>query len=108
VPAVGRSLYDKLVEQLKLAGQPVPGEADQANADQSGEAQAAAGLPTSWDDIGVGHQVIAHENAVEGWWEAIVLARDGDVLTLKSLHGLCDGLLVGGDNLAQVLMVHAL
>jgi len=83
VPAVGRSLYDKLVEQLKLAGQPVPSEPDQPNGDQSGTAQAAPGLPTSWDDIAVGHLVIAHENAVEGWWEAIVLARDGDMLTLK-------------------------
>jgi hypothetical protein len=27
--------------------------------------------------------VIAHESAIEGWWEAIVLARDGDMLTLK-------------------------
>jgi hypothetical protein len=28
VPSVGRGLYDRLVEQLKLAGQPVPVEAD--------------------------------------------------------------------------------
>jgi hypothetical protein len=34
-------------------------------------------------DIAVGHLVIAHEAAKEGWWEAIVLARDGDMLTLK-------------------------
>jgi hypothetical protein len=27
--------------------------------------------------------VIAHESATPGWWEAIVLARDGDMLTLK-------------------------
>jgi hypothetical protein len=27
--------------------------------------------------------VIAHEDAINGWWEAIVLARDGDMLTLK-------------------------
>ena len=33
VPSVGRSLYGKLVEQLKLAGQPVPGEAEQPNGD---------------------------------------------------------------------------
>ena len=83
VPSVGRSLYGKLVEQLKLAGQPVPGEADQPNGDQSGTAQAAPGLPTSWDDIAVGHLVIAHEARMGGWWEAIVLARDGDMLTLK-------------------------
>jgi hypothetical protein len=83
VPPVGRSLYDKLVEQLKLAGQPVPSGADQPNGDRSGAAQAAPGLPSSWDDIAVGHLVIAHESAIEGWYEAIVLARDGDMLTLK-------------------------
>ena len=78
VPAVGRSLYDKIVEQLQLAGQPVPKDVEQASAEQP-----APGLPTSWDDIGVGHLVIAHESAINGWWEAIVLARDGDMLTLK-------------------------
>ena len=78
VPSVGRSLYGKIVEQLQLAGQPVPRDADQANAEQP-----APGLPTTWDDIAVGHLVIAHEDAINGWWEAIVLARDGDMLTLK-------------------------
>ena len=79
----GRSLYGKLVEQLKLAGQPVPGEADQPNGDRPAAAQAAPGLPTTWDDIAVGHLVIAQEAEMSGWWEAIVLARDGDMLTLK-------------------------
>ena len=83
VPSVGRSLYGKLVEQLKLAGQPVPGEADQPNGDHSGGAEAAPGLPTTWGDIAVGHLVIAQESLGDGWWEAIVLARDGDMLTLK-------------------------
>ena len=83
VPAVGRSLYDKLVEQLKLAGQPVPGEADPPNGDESATAQAAPGLPATWDGIAVGHLVIAQEALDDGWWEAIVLARDGDMLTLK-------------------------
>jgi hypothetical protein len=78
VPVVGRSLYGKIVEQLQLAGQPVPRDASQANAEQP-----APGLPTSWDDIVVGHLVIAQEGAKDGWWEAIVLARDGDMLTLK-------------------------
>ncbi len=50
VPSVGRSLYGKLVEQLKLAGQPVPAEPDQPNGG-SAAPQAAPGLPTSWDDI---------------------------------------------------------
>jgi hypothetical protein len=83
VPSVGQSLYAKIVEQLKLAGQPVPDEADQPNGDESDAPEAAPGLPTSWDDVAVGHLVIAHESAIAGWWEAIVLARDGDMLTLK-------------------------
>ena len=33
--------------------------------------------------IAVGHLVIAQEAKWDGWWEAIVLARDGDMLTLK-------------------------
>ena len=78
VPPVGRSLYGKLVEQLQLAGQPVPRDADQANAQQP-----APGLPATWDDIAVGHLVIAHEAPKEPWWAAIVVARDGDMLTLK-------------------------
>ena len=50
VPPVGRNQYGKIVEQLKLAGQPVPDETDQSATDQP-----APGLPTTWDDIAVGH-----------------------------------------------------
>ncbi len=78
VPSVGRNLYRKIVEELQLAGQPTPKEPDQGSSDR-----AAPGLPSSWNDIAVGNLVIAHESAIEGWWEAIVLARDGDMLTLK-------------------------
>ena len=74
VPSVGQGLYGKLVEQLKLAGQPVPEPTDIA-------VPAAPGLPASWDKIEVGHMVIAAEG--QPWYAAIVLARDGDMLTLK-------------------------
>jgi hypothetical protein len=80
VPSVGQSLYGKLVEQLKLAGQPVPDEADQPGGGQSGAEAPAPGLPATWDDIAVGHLVIAQEAKWDGWWEAIVLARgDADL-----------------------------
>ena len=79
VPPVGRILYGKIVEELKLAGQPVPDETDQSAAEQP-----APGLPVTWDEIAVGHLVIARDSTVDdGWWEAIVVARDGDMLTLK-------------------------
>ncbi len=74
VPPVRRNLYDKIVEQLKLAGQPVPEPTDVS-------VPAAPGLPASWDKIEVGHMVIAHEG--QPWYAAVVLARDGDMLTLK-------------------------
>ena len=74
VPLVGRGLYGKIVEQLRLAGQPVPEPTDVA-------VPAAPGLPASWDKIEVGHMVIAAEG--QPWYAAIVLARDGDMLTLK-------------------------
>jgi hypothetical protein len=74
VPAVGRGLYDKLIEQLKLTGQPVPEPTDIA-------VPGAPGLPASWDKIEVGHMVIAAEG--QPWYAAIVVARDGDMLTLK-------------------------
>jgi hypothetical protein len=43
----------------------------------------APGLPATWDDIDVGHLVIARDELAAGWWEAIVIARDGDMLTVK-------------------------
>ena len=78
MPPIWRDLYDNLVEQLQLAGQPVPATPNQVQAEQT-----AAELPASWDDIAVGHLVIAHESAAEGWWEAIVVSREGDMVTLK-------------------------
>jgi hypothetical protein len=43
----------------------------------------ACGLPASWDEIGPGHLVIAHESLEYGWWEALVVARKNDVFTLR-------------------------
>jgi hypothetical protein len=43
VPPVGHNLYGKLAEQLKLAGQPVPDETDQPNANRPAPGLQAAG-----------------------------------------------------------------
>jgi hypothetical protein len=40
-------------------------------------------LPRSWDDIAPGHVVIAKETLECGWWEAIVVERNGDLVTLR-------------------------
>jgi hypothetical protein len=76
VPNVRRYLYAKLLAAAGLA----PGGTGPENA---GEPTAAPGLPRSWDEIDVGHLVIAHEGAEQGWWEAIVVARTEDMLTLR-------------------------
>jgi hypothetical protein len=40
-------------------------------------------LPKSWDEIGPGHLVIARETLEIGWWEAIVIERTGDLVTVR-------------------------
>ena len=63
VPQVRTAIYDRL--------------------SQFADPALAPGLPATWDDIDVGHLVIARDELAAGWWEAIVVARDGDMLTLK-------------------------
>ena len=41
-------------------------------------------LPRTWADIQVGSLVLAHDGVEEGWWEAIVIKREGDTLTLRA------------------------
>ena len=63
VPQVRTAIYDRLLQ----FADPAP----------------APGLPATWDAIDIGHLVIARDELAAGWWEAIVVARDGDMLTLK-------------------------
>lgn len=42
-----------------------------------------SGLPRSWDTVNVGHMVLAHESPDDGWWEAVVIKREDDILTLR-------------------------
>jgi hypothetical protein len=92
VPNVRRDLYDKLIEVAKTdrddqgAGKPAdnPTETSAPNSDPASPVIGAAqAYPRDWDDISVGHLVIAQANAEEGWWEAIVIAREGDMLTMR-------------------------
>src|SRR6202051_2750002 len=76
VPNVRQSLYSDLVVVL---GQ----EPDAALSRNGNGLPAALGLPRSWDEIGPGHLVIAQEALEYGWWEAIVLDRQGDTFILQ-------------------------
>ncbi len=53
--------------------------AESPNADGNDRAPA---LPGDWDDIEPGHLVIANEGPGYGWWDAIVVEVNGDMLTL--------------------------
>jgi hypothetical protein len=79
VPHVRQSLYSDVI--VALAAEPqqaaVGPDHDQAST------PVARGLPRSWDEIGPGHLVIAQESLDYGWWEAIVLDRKDDMLTLR-------------------------
>ena len=76
VPNVRQNLYSQII--VELAAQP-----QAAVGKDNDELPVAAGLPSSWDDIAPGHLVIAQEALEYGWWEAIVIARNGDMLTLR-------------------------
>ena len=43
----------------------------------------ASGLPQNWESIAAGNMVLADEGPGEGWWEAIVIARENEILTLR-------------------------
>jgi hypothetical protein len=78
VPNVRQDLYSDLV--VALAVEP------QAAVNTAGDKDslpAARDLPRSWDEIAAGHLVIAQESLDYGWWEAIVLDRQGDTFTLQ-------------------------
>ena len=61
------------------SGDQGPGPAPTAPADPKG----GPSRPQSWEDIGIGSVVLAHESLDEGWWESVVLGINGEALTLK-------------------------
>jgi len=76
VPNVRQDLYSQIIVELAVEPQAAVGK------DQD-ELPVATGLPRTWDEIAPGHLVIAQETLKYGWWEAIVIARNGDMFTLR-------------------------
>ena len=75
VPYVRRDLYAKFVGLI--------GHSDAGGTGGPTSDPGSVGRPHSWDEIGPGHLVLHHESREDGWWEAIVVARDGDILKLR-------------------------
>jgi len=79
VPNVRQTLYSEVI--VALAAEPQ--QAAVGTDDDKASTPVAHGLPRSWDEIAPGHLVIAQEALDYGWWEAVVIARDGDMFTLR-------------------------
>jgi hypothetical protein len=76
VPNIRPSLYSEII--VALAGAP-----GAARGKDEELPTVASGLPKTWDDVSPGQLVIAQESQENGWWEAICIKRDGDMLTLR-------------------------
>ncbi|MGY4512948.1 hypothetical protein [Bradyrhizobium sp. USDA 3650] len=78
IPYIKRALFD----QIQTAAAPTS-LAAKSNAGPAVTEAPLAKPPRSWDDIAEGHLVLYHEGSRDGWWESVVIARDGETLTLK-------------------------
>jgi len=76
VPNIRQSLYSEIIVTLAVEPQAAVGK-------DHDEPPVATGLPRTWDEIAPGHLVIAQEALEYGWWEAIVVGRTGDMLSLR-------------------------
>jgi hypothetical protein len=101
IPNIKRDLYDKLLaavstckeNQDRLLTEPTtanaPGpEASDGPVQQTGGKAAAlpplpSGLPQNWESIAAGNMILADAGPGEGFWQAIVIARDNEILTLR-------------------------
>ena len=79
VPNVRQTLYSEVLVALSAE----PQQAAVGPDDHKASTPVARGLPGSWEEIAPGHLVIAQESLANGWWEAIVLDRKDDMLTLR-------------------------
>ena len=112
VPPIRRDLLEKLNAVLASPGDesraanPTAAPAsmeEQESAPQEAQVR-VAGLPRSWDSVGVGHVVLAHESPEDGWWECVVLKREDGVLTLRLRDYPKQGTYIR--HMTQVALIH--
>jgi hypothetical protein len=91
IPNIRRDLYDKIVTEVEKLQDAFDRRSEQSatgNPSSSATTDAtattlASGLPQDWQSIAAGHLVLVQESLAEGWWEALVVARENDILTLR-------------------------
>jgi hypothetical protein len=98
IPNIKRDLYDKLLVALASGKEghdhphtqgtaptsTAPGDGLDAPAETGAILPPlASGLPQNWESIAAGNMLLVDAGPGEGWWEAIVISRDGEILTLR-------------------------
>jgi hypothetical protein len=86
VPFVRRDLYDKLIAAAGNGNGSSPVRLTGSHAGGAATANPPNGnpnLPRSWHEIGLGDLVVAQQTLEDGWYEAIVIEVNGDMLTLR-------------------------
>jgi hypothetical protein len=88
VPFIRKDLYEKLRAAAGPAAGPPSPATQTAGAASSGTPDKPVGhpgaqLPRTWDEIGPGSVVIAQDGPRDGWYDASVAERNGDMLTLR-------------------------
>ncbi len=87
VPHVRADLYAKLVSAAAADGATNgPPAETPTNAPPGGAAPSGNGSsrrPKNWDEIAPGHLVVAQESPEDGWYDAVVVGRTGDMCTLR-------------------------
>jgi hypothetical protein len=85
VPFIRHDLYDKLVAAAADGnGHPTRPPNGSSGASGSTPGGSAPHMPRNWREIGVGDLVVANQDRDEGWYEAIVVEANGDMLTTRS------------------------
>ena len=73
VPPIREDLYEKIVATFNPRGE----------AGKEPDAPILTDLPESWTAIKPRHVVLAQDSLIDGWYEAVVVGRTGDKLTLR-------------------------
>ena len=84
VPFIRRHVYDQLLAAAANGAAPSD---NPSNGSSGGSGSTPGGsaphLPKHWQEIGVGDLVVAQDSLEDGWYDAIVVQVDGDMLTLQ-------------------------
>jgi hypothetical protein len=85
VPFIHRDLYDQLLAAAAANGNALPTSPPNGSSGAQGSTPggSAPHLPQNWQAIGIGDLVVAQESLEDGWYEAIVVEANGDMLTLR-------------------------